>query len=262
MIPIFKNKVLNKQNTESHFKITNKSDDTTEIIVFDEIGGWYGIDAKNFANTLNQIQTKNILIRLNTPGGSVFDGVAIHNAIKAHSSHITIRIEALAASIGSVIALAADKIEMYETSFFMIHNPWVLAMGEADDLRKQADLLDKIKDTIINVYNKRLDSEYDVVKAMDDETWYTAEEALEVGFIDEIIKEDDSKNMLNKANEFNMSIYKNLPDQLKEKEDIKIDNVSVEPEPILKETEQEDKTEEYKYIISAKIKLAELESEH
>lgn len=162
------------------------AEDTDEIYIYDEIGGW-GIQAKEFIDDLNQITAKKIDLRLNTPGGSVFDGNAMYNALKRHSATITTYIDGLAASMGSIIALAGDKVHMADNAIYMIHNPWTLAFGESADFRKTADTLDKLKSSMVRIYSEKTGmSEDEVIRLMDEETWYTADEARESGFVDDI----------------------------------------------------------------------------
>ena len=123
----------------------------TEIYVYDEIGFW-GITAKDFARDLKELDPKGeINLRINSPGGSVTDGIAIYNLLKNHKAKVNTFVDGLAASMASVIAMAGDTITMPENALMMIHNPWGGAMGDADELRKTADVLDKMKTALVNV---------------------------------------------------------------------------------------------------------------
>lgn len=162
------------------------ADDTAEIYIYDEIGLW-GVEAKQFIDDLNQITASKIDLRLNTPGGSVFDGNAMYNALKRHSATITTYIDGLAASMGSIIALSGETVHMADNAMYMIHNPWTIAWGDANDLRNSANLLDKLKVSMVRIYSEKTGlSEDDVIKLMDEETWFTADEARESGFVDDI----------------------------------------------------------------------------
>ena len=162
------------------------ADDTDEIYIYDEIGLW-GIDAKQFIDDLNQITASKIDLRLNTPGGSVFDGNAMFNALKRHPANITTYIDGIAASMGSIIALAGETVHMADNAMYMIHNPWTLAWGDANELRNSANLLDKLRISMVRVYSEKTKlSEDEIIKLMDDETWYTADEAKNAGFVDEL----------------------------------------------------------------------------
>jgi len=159
----------------------------TEIAIFDEIGGW-GVSAKQFISDLKSIPADHhITLRIHSPGGEVFDGNAISNALKRHPGGVSVQIEGLAASMATVISLAGSPVKMAENGFYMIHNPWGLSVGNSDDMRKQADLLEKITEGMVNSYAQKTGAAHEQVKAwMDAETWFSAAEALAAGFVDEI----------------------------------------------------------------------------
>jgi ATP-dependent Clp protease, protease subunit len=194
-------------------KIVNKdSPDEATIYIYDEIS-WFGINAEQFIKELNDIKAKTTHIRFNTPGGSVFDGTAVFNAIKEHKSKTITHIDGLAASIASVIALASDEVRMAENAFLMIHDPWSIVIGNADTMREEADLLDKIGGTIAKTYmDKTGKDEKEIKSLMNAETWMTAEEAKEMGFID--IIDEAKKEEKAKATLFDLSVFANVPDQL------------------------------------------------
>lgn len=179
---------------------------SAEISIYDEIGGW-GIRAKDFAEEMKALKgIKEITLRLNSPGGSVFDGMTIYNLVKSHEAQVIVMIDGLAASMASVIAMAGDLIVMPENSMMMIHNPWTLTAGDAEELRKNADLLDKIKKAMISAYvNKTGLSEEVISQYMNDETWFTGSEAVELGFADEI---DEPMQV---AAMFDLSNFQNSP---------------------------------------------------
>lgn len=173
---------------QSWFSIRNavNGSDTAEIFIYDIIGG-YDINAKSFIAELKKIGAANIDLRINSPGGAVFDGNAIYNALKRHPAAVTVFIDGIAASIASVVAMAGDVIRMPENAMMMIHNPSNLAFGDAEDMRRGAELLDKVKETIISAYaSKTGRSRKQIAQLMDDETWMTAADALELGFADYI----------------------------------------------------------------------------
>jgi ATP-dependent Clp endopeptidase proteolytic subunit ClpP len=159
----------------------------TEVMIYDEIGT-YGVNAKSFVEEIKEIpKSASVLLRINSPGGSVVDGLAIYDAVNRLPQKVTSRIEGIAASMGSVIALAADEVIMSENSLYMIHNVWGGEVGESDDLRKAADLMDKMSDRLVNIYmSKTGKSEDEVRNWMDSETWFDSSEAFENGFIDSI----------------------------------------------------------------------------
>lgn len=166
-------------------------DDHAEILIYSPIGKSYWeetVEAKKFVEEINDLDVSTIALRINSPGGSVFDGTAIFNAIVRHKATVTTYIDGLAASIASVIALAGDKVVMADNAMFMIHNPWTVAVGNSDDMRKTAEVLDKIRDVMVRVYDKKASLEADAIRdAMAEETWYDADEALEAGFVDEVV---------------------------------------------------------------------------
>lgn len=174
----------------SWWEIRNATSDVAEVFIYDDIGeGWFteGVTAKKFVEELKGITAPQIDLHLNSPGGSVFDGVAIYNALKRHPATVTTYVDGLAASIASVIALAGEKVVMASNALFMIHNPWGAVQGTAEEMRKMADVLDKVRDTLVGTYvDKTGMAEADVVAAMDAETWYTASEALDAGFVDTV----------------------------------------------------------------------------
>ena len=135
-----------------------KINNQVEVDLFDEIGGW-GIYAKELKDELSSMignPTEEVLVNINSPGGSVFEGIEIYNYLKGLPNKVTVKINSLAASIATVIALGADELEISESAFFMIHNPWTMAGGEAEDLRKQADVLDTVSYTHLTLPTKRI----------------------------------------------------------------------------------------------------------
>ena len=159
----------------------------TEVLIYDEIGA-YGVSAKGFLAELGALPDDAAIdLRLNSPGGSVFDAVAIYNALKRHPGEITVWIDGIAASAASYIAMAGDTIVMPENAFLMIHDPSGLVMGTADDMRSTAEALDKVKGGLIQGYaTKSGKPDDEIATLMAAETWLDATEALDFGFIDRI----------------------------------------------------------------------------
>lgn len=200
------------------FEIVNKAD-KAEIWIYEFIGEDFwtgdGVTAKGFQKELSGIKASQIDLHINSPGGEVFDGITIYNLLKQHAAKVTTYIDGLAASIASVIALAGDEVYMAENALFMIHRPWGIAAGDADDMRKMADSLDKVAGSILLAYTGKTEKEEaDIAELMAAETWMTAAEALEYGFIDNITDKMDMAAcakfipMMAKAN------FKNIPDEL------------------------------------------------
>jgi ATP-dependent Clp endopeptidase proteolytic subunit ClpP len=160
---------------------------TTEVMIYDEIG-LYGVDAKSFIEEIKNIPNDtSVLLRINSPGGSVIDGLAIYDAVNRLPQKVTSRIEGIAASMASVIALAADEVIMSENSLYMIHNVWGGEVGDSGDLRKAADLMDKMGDRLISIYMSKTGKSEEQIRAwMDEETWFNSAEAVDAGFVNSI----------------------------------------------------------------------------
>lgn len=168
------------------FNVVAKADNEVEISIFDEIGAW-GVNAKDFIAALKPHKGKNLTCLINSPGGSVFDALAMYNVLRANGGTVTTKVLGVAASAASLVAMAGDKIIMPENTFMMIHNPWAFAAGNAEELRDFADTLDTIGSSLTKTYVARTGLPEEEVKALlDNETWLTAEEALAKGFATEI----------------------------------------------------------------------------
>lgn len=159
-----------------------------EIFIYDEIGG-FGVNANAFIEELENLgDVEQIDLRISSPGGSIIEGNVIFNAIKRHPANVSVYIDGMAASMASVIAMAGDEVLMADNALLMIHNPWTVSIGDSEQLRKDADLMDKMKSAIINAYGRSNYSEEELEELMDATTWFTAAEALEAGFIDGTIE--------------------------------------------------------------------------
>ncbi len=169
-----------------------KSGDSAEIYIYDIIGsGWLGgISAENFASDLKALgNVRTIDVRINSDGGDVFDGRTIYSLLAQHKANINIYVDGLAASIASLIAMAGNRIIMADGSMMMIHNAWGLVVGNADEMRKQANLWEMIDQTLVKTYCARTGiSAPKCIEMMNEETWMTADEALKNGFADEIVE--------------------------------------------------------------------------
>jgi len=183
----------------------------TEVLIYDEIGA-YGVTAKGFLAELGALPDDAAIdLRLNSPGGSVFDAVAIYNALKRHAGDITVWIDGIAASAASYIAMAGDTIIMPENAFLMIHDPSGLVMGTAADMRSTAEALDKVKGSLIQGYaakSGKADDEIAILMAA--ETWLDAKDALELGFIDRIAAP------VKLAASFDVARFRNAPPEVVE----------------------------------------------
>lgn len=169
------------------FSIQAKAEsDQADVLIYDYIG-WGGVTAADFAKELKAVSAKTINVRINTPGGDVFDGLAIFNSLKAHGAAIHVTVDGIAASIGSIIAMAGDQITMGESAFMMIHNPWAVTIGNAADMREMAATLDKIGASLAGIYASRAKVSTETAQGwMNAETWFTAEEAKAAGLADAV----------------------------------------------------------------------------
>lgn len=172
------------------YQITNQvGQEVATATIYDEIG-MYGITASDFIAELGAVNTSRIDLRISSPGGEIFDGIAIHNALRAHSAYVTTYVDSLAASIASVIALAGDRVVMLPHSQMMIHDASGLCLGNAADMQEMADLLDRQSNNIAAIYAEKAGGRVDGWrKRMKSETWYTAKEAVEAGLADEVAKQ-------------------------------------------------------------------------
>jgi len=170
-----------------------RTDDGFDLRLSGVVGdGWEGFTDDWLDGSLDDVEGRG-LVRINSPGGMVFQGIAIYSML-ARRSDLTVRVEGLAASIASVIMLAGQRVEIERGAMVMIHNPWNVVMGESSDLRKSADVLDKIKESIIDIYEAKTGQPRDVLaEMMDEETWMTADEAVEWGFADAVVSAGDTE---------------------------------------------------------------------
>ncbi len=234
---------------EKWYNIQNKADKTADIYIFDEIGT-YGVTAQEFITDIKDLKDMPINLRINSLGGDVFDGMAMYNVIKRREAKTTVYIEGIAASIATIIALGADEVVMAENSLFMIHNAWGGTMGEAKDMRKSADTLDKISNELTDIYRKKTGLSYDVLaQMMDEETWLNADEAYELGFIDTI------SDSIKVAAKYDVSKFKNITqEQIQNKLSININNKKMTNE--LKEWFN-NKVEEIVTAVKGDVKVSE-----
>lgn len=201
-------------------KAAANSSDTGEIYIYGDIVSykWFDNDitAADFAKDLKALgDIKTLNVYINSYGGSVFQGQAIYSILKRHSAEKNVFIDGIAASIASLIAMAGNKIYMPANAMMMIHNPWGVAMGNAQDMRKMADELDKVRETMIPAYlNKAGDklTEDKLVELLDAESWFTAQECVEYGLCDELLEE---KEMAASVGTEMLKNYKNVPENVK-----------------------------------------------
>lgn len=217
-------KMGQKNKKNKFFNIKMSADGKSgEIFIYGEITkyAWeeYGEkSAKIFQQELAELgDVETINLYVNSPGGSVFEGIAIHNMLKRHSARVVAHVDAVAASIASVIIMAADEIVMPSNSMLMIHNPWTFAIGNAVELRKQADDLDRIGESSVISYMEKAGDKLEEEKLremLDAETWLSANEAYEYGLCDVV---QEANNMAASISDEFLQRYKNVPKQLVER---------------------------------------------
>ena len=188
---------------QGFIRVENKDDDRAEVVIYDEISFW-GVEPASVLDALKGLKAKQIDLRINSPGGFVYDGITIYRILRNHAEQngvtVTTHVDGMAASIASVIAQAGDEVVMHAGSRMMIHDPWVLAVGNAADMREEAALLDAVKEDILDVYLEGMPETADrkeISELMTAETWMSADEAIENGFADrkgaEVKTKDDDK---------------------------------------------------------------------
>lgn len=185
---------------------------TTQIDLYGDIG-FFGVTASDFRHTLNQIDG-DIRLRINSPGGDVFDGIAIYNDLVDHPGKIQVEIPGLAASAASIIAMAGDSIEIAESAFLMIHNAWGLAIGNRHDMASLADLLASIDKSLAGIYVARTGIGIRAItQMMDDETWLVGKDAVEQGFADRRLATEDKAAA---RSSWDLSAFKHAPEALRQ----------------------------------------------
>jgi ATP-dependent protease ClpP protease subunit len=196
------------------------------VMIYDVIGAW-GISANQFVRDLNGLGAGKITVRINTPGGEVYDATAIYNALSHHDAEIVVQIEGLAASAGSYIAMSGDEVRMADNAYMMIHEARVGIMGEAKDLRKHAELLEKMNDNISGIYDQKAGKGKKYWRnLMSEETWFTAEEAKAEGLVDSVYSSVSKAEALITKAPFNFADYKKMPAAVRDMLGIPQDKIS------------------------------------
>ncbi|MEK9198796.1 head maturation protease, ClpP-related [Ureibacillus sp. FSL E2-3493] len=193
---------------------------SADVFIYGEITKWAWeelgeVSSTTFKNELDSLgDVETIHLYINSPGGSVFEGLAIYNMLQRHEARVIVHVDALAASIASVIAMVGDEIRMPKNSMLMIHNAWSYASGNAEQLRKAADDLDRINQSTIQTYLQKASdklTEEKLKELLDAETWLSADEAFEYGLCDIV---EESNNAAALVDESLIKQYKNVPQQL------------------------------------------------
>jgi ATP-dependent Clp endopeptidase proteolytic subunit ClpP len=193
----------------SKLRIVNEGDGRGSIDLYGIIG--WDVSASSFRRGLKDLgQVSSIDLHIHSDGGDVFDGLAIHNMLKAHSAKVTCIVDGVAISMASIVAMAGNTIEMADHSLMMIHNPLAGAYGDADDIRHTADLLDACKNQLADIYAQRTGLDRDEInRLMDEETWLEPAEACRLGFADRTSSQPAI------AASFDASRFKNVPIRFK-----------------------------------------------
>lgn len=208
------------------YEMRSAKDDVVEIYIMDEIGFW-GVNANDFTRDLNDLSGKTLNLHVNSPGGSVFEGLAIYGALvkwsEKNQAKIIAHIDGWAASIASVIIMCADEIRIAESAQIMVHKPSSIVWGTADDMRRESDVLDSIEEAIVDVYTARTGGDREEISGwVQDETWFRGQAAIDAGFADVLVsnkkKGDDGKSdaaLATRMNaEFFASIFPHMPSEV------------------------------------------------
>ncbi|WP_420179679.1 head maturation protease, ClpP-related [Paenarthrobacter sp. TA1.8] len=193
------------------YRMEAKSGDTADVYIYDVIDSYWGVNASEFVTELAALDVENINLYVNSPGGSVFDGTAIMNALRRHKAHVTATVDGLAASAASFIVQAADEVVMGFGAEMMIHDASAVCWGNASDMEETAKVLNQLSETIASVYAERAGGTTEEWRtAMHAETWYTADEAVAAGLADRVVtrkgNETDDEAEASTA-KFDLSIF-------------------------------------------------------
>lgn len=211
-----RSRVLNRSTSQLGFGAVrvNASRDTADVYVYGDIGGWWdGIKPEDIAKEIAELDVGTLNVHVNSPGGVVFDGMAIYNAFAAHKAKVVMNIEGIAASIASVIVMAGDEIKIGESANMMIHKPWSFMIGDADEMRAEAEILDGLEQGIVDIYKARTEHDDATLKAwMKVETWFRGQGAVDNGFADEVIPNKTKEKKA--ARSALLKLYQHTPSDL------------------------------------------------
>lgn len=201
----FKNQKYNEQlaNIPHNFAVVHDEENgVSELTIYGDIGDswwWDSTSATDVDGALKEAGTNDLVIHLNSPGGSAFDGIAIYNRLKSHKGKVTIHVDGWACSAASIIAMAADELIMGAGSMMMIHEASTIVWGSKTLMRKEAEMLEKLEDGIIDIYMTRANVEREEIRNMvNEETWFSANESIEIGFATSTattVEEDTSEEL-------------------------------------------------------------------
>ena len=241
--------------SKKYFQLTQNNNEV-DIQIYGDITSWDWFDGDVSSYTLSKqiegLECDNINVYINSYGGEVAEGLAIYNQLKRHKAKVKTICDGFACSAASVVFMAGDERVMSSASLLMIHNAWTYTAGNANDLRKQADDLDKITQASINAYMQEVNvTEEELKQMLDDETWITPQEALDMEFITTIVNEKDSDKASQSVKKSLMQIILNA-----KKNDEEINEKEKEKEEVEKEykcKEQEHVKCSYFYALKNKL---------
>lgn len=189
------------------------ADGIVHLYVFDVIDPWWGANASDLTKALAAAMGADVYLHINSPGGDVFESLAMAAAVTAYAGKVTAKIEGVAASAATRLALSAAEVHITDGSLFMVHNAWTIAYGNKDELRSTADLLDKVDVGIAGDYQRKTGATPEQVAAwMNAETWFTAAEAKDAGFVDQVVANSQAGGASQaSAQRWNLSAYANAP---------------------------------------------------
>ncbi|MEH6522578.1 head maturation protease, ClpP-related [Sulfitobacter sp.] len=206
----FSQQALSRWNPDVKASVSNEG----SISIIDPIGeNWYGdgVTAKRIAGALREIGNDDIVVNINSPGGDFFEGLAIYNLLREHSGKVTVKVLGIAASAASVIAMAADEVQIARASFLMIHNTWVCSCGDRHALRDVADWLEPFDNAAVDIYAARTGlPSAELATMCDRETWIGGAAAVEKGFADALLASDEVDSSLSNASLTEVGAQKKL----------------------------------------------------
>lgn len=204
------NRLLNllKANAQAAPLRAETQGEAAHVYLYDVIDAWFGVSAQMMVDALKSASGKTVHLHINSPGGDVFESVAMATAIAAHDGDVIAHIDGVAASAATRVALAAKEVRIADSGLMMIHNSWTIAWGNSEEIRKTADLLDKVDTGIVADYARKTGaSDQQIRDWMAAETWFNAQEALDNKFVDAI--DATTQGAANKA--WDLSAYQNAP---------------------------------------------------
>lgn len=180
------------------YSVRNASNgEPAEVFIYDQIGSDFwneGVTPSALIDEIKGLKLKakdTLNVRINSPGGSMFDGNTIYNYLRSIKQKVDVTVDGLAASAASIVAMAGDRVRMPENSYLMIHNPWMIVAGDASTMRKTAEDLDEMREGAIKTYLSKTGDNVDrdeLITMLDEETWLGADRAVELGFADEVLE--------------------------------------------------------------------------